>query len=95
MPKSEIPKLGTGKKEFVLGINEDGENKFTDKLRLDAETIIVLEGIEDNATIARFTIINNLWTEVASLQVEQETSLGHVTVMIAAIEKNCVKFLLK
>lgn len=90
----QIPVLREGEKEFILGINEEGENKFFDKCRLDKETIIVLDAIEE-AKIARFTIINNLWTEVSALEKEQEASLGHVTIQVVEIEKNFVRFLLK
>ena len=94
MNDDQIAQLPVGQKKFMFGKGESVDGIVPDKVRIDPETILVLDEIEEGK-IARFTLINNLWTEVASLEEEQEASLGHVTVEIVKIEKEKVTFLLK
>jgi len=90
----KIPKLKNGVKVFTLGTAE-GEELYTSKMRIDKNTIIVLDAVEDNGKIARFTIINDMWTEVSSLTEEEEASLGHITIQVLKITETTARFILK
>ena len=90
----KIPELADGEKEFILGDYDGEDGEFPNKIRIDKETIVVLEEIEEE-TIARFTIINEMWTEVTSLEEGQEASLGHVTIQVTKIDGEKVTFALK
>ncbi len=91
--KIELQQLKPGNKEFTLG-KEGIDEGIPDKIRIDPETIMILDDIEEKK-IVRFTLINNLWTKVTSLEEEQEASLGHITIQVIKIQQEKATFLLK
>ena len=80
--KIELQQLKPGNKEFTLG-KEGIDEGIPDKIRIDPEKIV------------RFTLINNLWTKVTSLEEEQKASLGHITIQVIKIQQEKATFLLK